>query len=414
MTSRGCHTALLGVALALMAAGSLREVITPLGYWVAWLAWAAATVTYVRPRRGEGAGFWLPAGIMASYGLLVLGMLVSAGANRDWVSAYQALKIVIIAGMFLAMWWLALRTGWAQFMTALYWVVGLVVTGLVLTVAMDPAKGYVPLMGGGRQDSILAEHGVLWKAGALFLPMFLAGVVAWPRARLLNVLMATACVFIVLLDGSRTAQLVLAATLAGFVAFVAWCGGWRVLRQTLAWLLLVPVILVGVQLIGTSVNGWHKASSASVPVAAEGAVAATFSTRLGRGDPARVKLLKAGIPQAIDCLPLGCGFARTATDVGRGTPMPVHNAYLAALGDFGVLGLLGMLGFVLAAWQPIYRVIRGAVGFEQGCFIVAAAGSALGYGMALMLNTFTTEMSEWGYLIVMLAFAWAPARALDE
>src|SRR5690606_6107820 len=124
-------------------------------------------------------------------------------------------------------------------------------------------------------------------------------------------------------------------------------------RGAVAWLLLVPVILIGVQLIGSGGNGWHKAPSVSAPIAAEGAVAAAFSSRLGQGDPARMKLLKAGIPQAIDCLPLGCGFARTATDIGYGTPMPVHNAYLAALGDFGVLCLLGMLGFLWVSWRPI-------------------------------------------------------------
>lgn len=91
--------------------------------------------------------------------------------------------------------------------------------------------------------------------------------------------------------------------------------------------------------------------------------------------------------------------------------MVVHNAYLAALGDFGVLGLVGMLGFLMAAWLPIWQVLRRGAKDAQACFVVAAAGSALAYGMSLMLNTFTTEMSEWGYLILMLAFAWAPAES---
>jgi len=99
----------------------------------------------------------------------------------------------------------------------------------------------------------------------------------------------------------------------------------------------------------------------------------------------------------------------TGTDIlGNGTSMPVHNAYLAALGDFGIIGLTGMLCFLVVAVLPIWRIWREGVKSERGLFVVAAAGSALSYGIALMLNTFTTEMSEWGYLILMLAYAWMP------
>jgi hypothetical protein len=64
----------------------------------------------------------------------------------------------------------------------------------------------------------------------------------------------------------------------------------------------------------------------------------------------------------------------------------------------------------MAAVLPIWRVLRQGDRSAQSLFVVAASGSALAYGMALMFNTFTTEMSEWGYLILMLAFAWAPAK----
>ncbi len=140
----------------------------------------------------------------------------------------------------------------------------------------------------------------------------------------------------------------------------------------------------------------------------ESALDRTFETRIGAGDPARIKLLRASLRQVVACFPLGCGFGATGTDISTGTQMVVHNAYLAALGDFGVLGLIGMLGFLVAAALPIWRVLRQGDRSARGLFVVAAAGSALAYGMSLMLNTFTTEMSEWGYLMLMLAFAWAP------
>lgn len=388
MDRRRLSTALLMVPLALMAAGSLRDLITPLAYWAAWLLWAVVTATLMRPDPGAWSRSQPPVWVMTSYGVLLAGMASSAFINQDWVTAYQALKILVMAGMFMAMWWLTLRVGWRQLVIALYWVVGLMVLSVVWTVAVDP-QGRWPVIG-GRQGSVLASYGVLWKVGAFFLPIFMADLMVRPRNWAINTLMIAASVYLLLIDGSRTAQLVLAATLVGLLVFLAWRGGWRGMRR-LRWLLLVPVILIAMQLYGGN----------------------TFSTRLGEGDPARMKLLQQAIPQSIDCLPVGCGFGSTAADVGQGMPMPVHNAYLAALGDFGVLGLLGMLGFLAAAWVPIHRVVKGAVGMEQSYFVVAAAGSALGYGMSLMLNTFTTEMSEWGYVILMLAFAWAPPERVE-
>ncbi|MBV6274139.1 hypothetical protein KVP09_14650 [Alcaligenaceae bacterium CGII-47] len=384
---RRLSTVLLGVPLALMAAGSLRDLITPLVYWAAWLLWAAVIAVLLHPQRTAWAESRPPKCITVSYGLLLLGMSLSAVMNQDMVTAYQMFKIIVIAGIFLMMWWLVLYVDWSQLLTALYWVVSLIIISVVFTVVTDP-QGQWPVMG-GRQGSVLASYGVLWKVGALFLPIFLADLIVRPRAWAINTLMIVASIYLLMIDGSRTAQLVLVATLIGLLFFTAWRSGRRALLQKLPWLLLVPVIFAGMQLFGNR----------------------TFSTRLGEGDPARMKLLNEGVPQAIDCLPMGCGFGRTATDIGQGTPMPVHNAYLAALGDFGVLGMLGLMGFLLAACLPIRRVIRNPVRHNQDYFVVAAAGSALAYGMSLMLNTFTTEMSEWGYVILMLAFAWAPAKA---
>jgi hypothetical protein len=372
--------------LALMAAGSLRDLITPLGYWAAWLFWALASAVLMLPG-GSREALRPPAWVMMSYGMLVAGMALSGLVNQDGRTAFQLLKVIVIAVMFMTMWWLALRAEWRQLVQALYWVMALAAVSVVWTIMMDP-QGQWPVIG-GRQGSVLASYGVLWKVGALFLPIFVADGLAHPGSWKHNAVFIALSIYLVLVDGSRTAQLVVMATGAGLLCVLAWRGGWRVLFRKLRWWLLVPVLLVGVQL-------WDGGA---------------LSTRLGEGDPARVTLLREGIRQAVDCLPIGCGFGRTATDIGLGTPMAVHNAYLAALGDFGVLGLLGMLGFLVAAALPIRRVIAGRVPLEQGYFIMAAAGSALGYGMSLMLNTFTTEMSEWGYVILMLAFAWAPAKA---
>src|SRR5690606_22443475 len=205
-------------------------------------------------------------------------------------------------------------------------------------------------------------------------------------------------------------------------------GNWRRSVGRLRWLWMALALLLVLQLLNTGANmgmGWLRAGSAvsgapngaaTMPAAMaparvlEGALNRTFETRIGAGDPARIKLLRGGLNRVTACLPVGCGFGSMGADIGIGAWMVVHNAYLAALGDFGILGLAGMLGFLMAAWLPVWRVVRRGDRSAHGLFVVAAAGSALAYGMALMFNTFTTEMSEWGYLILMLAFAWAPAK----
>lgn len=426
MMSGRLLVALLTVSLILAVSGSLRDLVSPMGYWGAWGVWAVAALIATHRDRNARAGARPPVWVMASYAALGLGMLLSAAFNRDGISAYQAIKIGVIAVMFAAMWRLALRLDWRQLVTAMVWAIAWVLASLALSKVWSPTGQ--PLIAGPREGSFLAVYGVLWKAGAFFLPVFLADAVANPKAWARNGLMIAACIFLVLIDGSRTGLLLLGATAVGFLVFLGWCGDWDVVRRC-RWLGAALALLLILQLLNTGANvgmGWLRAGAAvsdgpndtaTAPAAVEparileGALDRTFETRLGDGDPARIKLLRAGLVQAAACQPLGCGFGATGTDLGTGTQMVVHNAYLAALGDFGILGLAGMLGFLAAAWLPIRNVLHRGAKDAQACFTVAAAGSALAYCMSLMLNTFTTEMSEWGYLILMLAFAWAPAKS---
>ncbi len=419
--------ALLAVSLVLMASGSLRDLLSPWGYWSAWAVWAGAALA-VSFRDAAGVQPWAsgrpPAWVMGSYALLCLGMVVSAAVNRDGTTAYQALKVAVIAGMFVAMWRLALRVGWRDLVRAAAWAIGVVLVSLALSKVWNPA-GQV-LVSGPRQGTFLAVYGVLWKAGAFFLPIFLADLLVRPAAKawVLDGLMIAACVFLVLIDGSRTGLLLLGAIAIGFLACVTLRGDWGRLWRRLRWLWLVPVLLVALQLLNMGVRaGMASAAAAEVSMdwraeaaeirrAVQEAVARTLDTRIGQGDPARTQLLREGVPHAIECQPLGCGFGTTGADVlGAGSLMAVHNAYIAALGDFGVLGLAGLLGFLAASGLPAWRVLRHGKGPPEDYFVLATAGAALAYGMSLMLNTFTTEMSEWGYLILMLAFAWTPPRA---
>ncbi len=427
--------ALLTASLVLMVSGSLRDLVSPLGYWGAWGLWAVVTLI-VTHRAGNVHAVTKPPGwVMASYAILIAGMLLSAAFNRDSVSAYQAVKIGVVALMFMVMWRLAVRLDRRRLIGAMTWALVLVLVSLAVSKVWNPTGQ--ALLAGPREGSFLAVYGVLWKAGAFLLPVFLADAVETPGAWARNGLMVAACVFLVLIDGSRTGLLLLGATAVGFLAFLVWRGGWALMRRQFRWFGAALVLLLCLQVLNTGANlgvtgqWWAGNTAASrVPDGAEAAVQPaaaaaqaattqparvlesaldrTFETRIGAGDPARIKLLRASLRQVVACFPLGCGFGATGTDISTGTQMVVHNAYLAALGDFGVLGLIGMLGFLVAAALPIWRVLRQGDRSARGLFVVAAAGSALAYGMSLMLNTFTTEMSEWGYLMLMLAFAWAP------
>jgi hypothetical protein len=165
-------------------------------------------------------------------------------------------------------------------------------------------------------------------------------------------------------------------------------------------------------MLDTGINFYKSAPADGTGVAAivDDAMAPVLQSRLGSGDAPRMEMLRNGIARSEACFPLGCGFGSTAFDAGYGIPMNVHNAYLGALSDFGLVGLLGMLGFIAASLLPARVLPRREIDAGRVYFILGTAGSALAYCLALSLHTFTSEMSEWGYLIIMLAFAWSASR----
>jgi hypothetical protein len=450
--SKNLVTGLLAVPLVLMGLGDLRNVVTPLGYWALWGGWGVATTLLLSPWRGPAAWREPPRWVLLSYGALVAGMVISGLINQDRGTIYQAAKIVVICGLFLAMWLVALRIKPPQVLTAMY-----------MAVTVSILCFFVPIMTGGymesldsRQGSIFALFGVMWKAGTFFLPVFVADLIVRPKAWIQNSLAIGACLFLVLLDGSRTGQLLIIIIFAGSSAMLWWRGDLGQLLRRPQWIVLIACCLGGLLLANAAIkNSRNSATVASaqatvVPVAAQDlapvravpAVAAgtasvaariparaessaplvamadsaftpLVKTRLGSGDEARVKLLLNSLKKVPQCLPFGCGFGSTATEIGTDHPVYVHNAYLAALVDFGVLGLAGMLGFLLCSLVPLRPVLKKATPAAQAYYVAAMAGSALAYGTGLMLHTFTTEMSEWGYLIFALAFAWSFLRWRD-
>lgn len=435
MVHRGFFiSSLLALGLLLAALGSLRDVVTPWGYWGLWAAWAVATMGVTWPVHAPGGNRLIPpASVWGSCAVLVLGMALSAAVNHSTLSLHHAIKIGVIGVCFCIAWRLAGSLGWRERVSMLRWVVAAVVLVFFASKAA-PYGYYIDLGSAGREGSFLAWPGVIWKVGAFFMPLFLADMLIRPRDWLANGLAIAACIFLVMIDGTRTGALVLGLMILVFGGLLVWRRDWLALSGARPAMAACVPALFGLLLFSTGVgylsHGLGTVSPSPEMARAGGvfmgkaealvgtAVDPITTTRLGNGDPERIRLLRNGVERAMDCLPLGCGFGSTAMDPGYGVVMQVHNAYLSTLADFGVLGLAGMLGFIGAAVTPIRRVLRDRAGdAEDTYFVVASAGSALAYLGSLMLHTFSTEMSEWGYLIMMLAFAWLPAmqggRAAD-
>ncbi len=415
MMRKGVMAGLLAAPALLMAWGSLRYVVTPLGYWIAWGLWATAAVVELRPVRAwvgwKAAGLWMT----SAFGLLLLGMAVSAIVNHDGVTLYQSVKVLVIGILCWIMWWLASRVEAESLVQALYGVLVLVTLVFFLTKAFSSVSYG---LGGSREGDAFARAGVLWKAGLFFLPLFITDWLCNFRRWIAAACAIGACLFLVSVDGSRTGLLLIVAIGLGFGIVLWWRGDWRAFRHR-PWALPLAVgVLLILLLLNAGMNTWKQGSSTGLSSTGSSrvealvgkALAPVMDNRLGEGDAPRIRLLRNGLKKSRECFPLGCGFGSTAIDAGYGIPMNVHNAYLGALADFGLLGLLGMLGFVVASVLPMRVLWDRSVDPGRVYFILAASGSALAYCVALNLHTFSTEMSEWGYLILMLAFAWQPVR----
>lgn len=408
-------TGLLWFFAQLMAWGSLRYTLTPLGYWVAWGGWVVAAAAYIWSGHARGGWIRPTSWMMGAFGLLILGMVLASGVNGDGVTLYQAVKVLIIGILCWSMWQLATRTDSESLFETLYSVLALVVLAFFLSKNFF-STAYV--LGKGREGDIFARAGVLWKSGLFFLPLFIADWLCKPQRWVAAACAIGACLFLVSVDGSRTGLLLIVAIGLGFGIVLWWRRDWGAVRRRPWTLPLAAGVLLILLLLNAGMNAWKQGTftgassteSSRVEALVGKALAPVVDNRVGEGDAPRLRLLRNGLEKSRECFPLGCGFGSTAIDAGYGIPMNVHNAYLGVLADFGLLGLLGMLGFVVASVLPMRVLWDRSADPGRVYFILATSGSALAYCVALNLHTFSTEMSEWGYLILMLAFAWQPVR----
>lgn len=439
-------SACLVVALLLMSWGNLRFVISPLGYWLCWLGWALLTVISLRVS-GKSVGVLVkpPAWVMASYAFLLAGILLAALANADTYTAYQGIKVLVIASLFYVMWRLVQELNCRQMYTLLCCVVMIVASCFFLFKWFHPGHF---IQGDGREGYVFANVGILWKSGTFFLPLLLAGAVSLKPSAWFSGAAVGAALYLALIDGSRTALLLIVLIFIGFFVCVAVrreLG--NVLRRS-GWMWFAALVVAGLFGLNTVTNNWHsvrplllgasatdqvvgyakegfsiEAEAFRLPVSkvvnfvnvSEGnPLAPPAIARMQEGDEIRIRLLENALAKVGPCFLLGCGFGAATSGTGGLSPsMPVHNAYLASLVDFGVLGLLGALGFLVAAGLPLLKMFHKVQSTPSLYFSLLASVGALAYAVSLALHTFTSEMSEWGYVIFLLALAWVPFRSVD-
>jgi O-antigen ligase len=378
------YVVLASVPFLLAAFGDLRNVLTPLGYWVAWLAAVTALLgasshgfmLNLDRRLLGGARF--AALVMA---MLLMGIVFSSLASQSYGGFYDLLKLVAVFAIGYAL-ILGLRRLDPRL---LFRIAELTVYGVLLAflVAKFAWPGLHIRLGDGRQGLLIAYPGVMWKAGAFLLPVFLLAMVF--DGRYLRPLLGSgAALALVLIDGSRTGLLWI-----GVVAMVC-ASAWLALPKPLSRIVAggYALVLAGaVALVGAFLF---------LPPLALG--------RLVAGDEAREQMAREGAAHVAQTFPYGGGIWTTVSDSHGG--MVVHNAYLQAAGDLGAFGLLFVASVV--AWiVGVYGTRARQLDRATASMYLSSLLGVLCFLFLLMLHPLSTEMSEWGWFFAMFALAQA-------
>ena len=374
-------------ACVLVVLGDLRNVISPLGYWVLWgMVFLVGIFSGGIEKTNYDVTFF---GVTCGFAILVLALLISGLVNADMYTAYQGLKFLMIYAILVVIYSNSQFLSMQQFyqIAALSTLVGFSVFLLCKYVFND----YYIVLGDGRQGSLFAYPGVLWKTNAFFVAFIVARVLSSPLRKFIPAAcILLSSVYLLLADSSRT----------GFL----WFFGIIVMFAVLVFLVntakFLSVLSIALMVIGVFVSfnldliyGLFDGKSILV------------INRLLEGDPIRSQMISDGIVNAEACLPLGCGF-QSSTSLVSGAPMVVHNVYLGILGDFGILGEVGLLMMVMSP-VVVFAMREWIGGTTKGPLVHYKLAACLGascYCFILLFHPLSSEMSEWGYWAIMLSW----------
>lgn len=373
-------------ACVLVVFGSVRDLVGAAGYWVMWACVGIGGLSNLtrsyRMWELESRFFW----VCGAYATLLAGFIISALVNSDLYTWYQFAKLLCVFLIFFILFFnaKALSGRDAYEISRAMICVGFMVFLLCKYVF---SEYYISF--GGRQGSRFAYPGVLWKTAIFFSGLVLVKILYESKKSLFDFFVLGMAIYLLLSDASRTGLLLALFIYGGLIFSRYRLAAIKALLVLLLMAIACYVSILNVDSLGEGLKGKY-------PIVFD---------RIFVMDNIRYRLLSAGLEHAEKCFVFGCGFG-TAVALDAGGPMVVHNAYLAALGE---LGIVGLVGFTLLMVMPlIFLSGRRSVEAEgdhlqRNLGLVAMLGG-LSYGLSMMLHPMSSELSEWGIWIIMIAW----------
>jgi len=274
--------------------------------------------------------------------------------------------------------------------------------------AVSATLGFMPLLGvstPGRFGTILNWPGSLWRVGMLTIACsglrFFAGVSGFR-----DLLLFVASALLIILDGSRTAYLIILAgtfALAGAIfrtpSFrIRRKGSSTVLRRTLVAAMLVAGFIVAKSIVSSDRSGSFERGSNMLQTFIQG------GDSLKDLDDTRSEMPAAAWSAILDHPVLGTGMGTTRSSSEAG-PMVVHIAYLQLWADVGMLAFLSfsalVIGSIPALWiryKPIAMVdAKQAALFYNGIFLLGC------WALAALFHPVATQLDPW--IMFVLAYS---------
>ena len=389
--------------VVVMLAADLKASI-PYVHW----AFSALAVIVTRPYlRHIRRGVKFPAQVPARLFILAICVPVLYGAKVVYSVAEACKLAVILLGaiaIFVARTHLA-HCAFRGFIIA-------VCINLLLLLGGCFGFGTAAEMAPNRWGTVLNWPGSLSRvAGSVWV--YAAYLLVKRRSPSSMVLLA-ASTFLVYMDGSRTALLLLLVG-ALFVVLVLTTEAGQLQRAVLVGAIGLGVFVVGVTYSGL-LSGDASIEEGGAVARLNGlvnSVAASGVEGLGTVDVIRYQMLE-DVVDAIQAHPVfGTGIETTVTETIVG-PMGIHMTYLQIWAD---MGLLGFGAYVWLVWGWVFWVpgvlhhVRALPDAAQRAVYYNALYLLLMYASAGVFHPLSTEWSEWIIFIVPYALIWDIAQS---
>ena len=374
----------------LVSSADLKRLTSERIHWVALAAFLVVALPMLARAR------WRIHGPLVIFASMILCAVVASGWGQPLYACLEAAKLALILVLFTL-----LLINHPQLPHTGFFALE-IATWLNLlclaSIAVYPGL-LASMMAPGRWGTILNAPGSLWRPGAATLVCAAYRIIGAPRLPLRGLLSCGASIVLIYADGSRTAMILLAATLPVLLVFA-----FRELRQRAQMVRIACVVLAacagaaGVFDARQRILSGRSSSDAVIrvqPIWDE--LANRQSDGLAGLDLSRSEMLDTVLGKLREN-PIwgsGIGGARVQTPGGG---IVVHMTYLQVWSDLGVLGLLGHLGFTFF-WVPglprFLRRIRTLARVEDRALYTNAMFVLAIFCASAFFHPLSTELPEW-------------------